>query len=132
MSLDLAVAAPINATAQTVVDQNGNQSALMVASNRIVANVKSGGEFVIGNPSTGQGGYTSIVMSISKGQGGDTTIQAIESSGTKWGNLNLNPHGGGVSLPASLTISQLTTPPPGAATVDLVIDTKTGRIYRQG
>ena len=129
MSLDLIVQKPIDATAQAVTDQNGNPSALMVANNRVVINVTESGHFVVGNPNIATGGYTSLVISLTKSQGGAIQIQAIQSSGSHYGQLILNPSGGNVMLPGNLTISNLVPAPPGA--VDLVVDPTTGRIYRQ-
>lgn len=130
MSLDLIVQNPIDDTVQAVTDQNGNPSALLVASDRVVVNITEAGEFVVGNPSTGTGGFTALVISLSQTQGGAIQIQGIKNSGSQLGDLVLNPLGGGVVLPGSLTISNLPTPPAG--TVDLVWDPATGRVYRQG
>jgi hypothetical protein len=83
------------------------------------------GGIVVGNPSTGSGGCTSLNLSITKASGGRAEIQSISASGTTWGDLALNPNGGTVVL-------NLTTPPAGVATIDVVVDPKTGRLYRQG
>jgi hypothetical protein len=83
------------------------------------------GGIVIGNPSTGSGGFTSLSLSISAASGGRAEIQSISKSGSAWGDLSLNPNGGNVVL-------KLTPPPAGVATVDVVVDPTTGKLYRQG
>ena len=83
------------------------------------------GGIVVGNPSTGTGGFTSLSLSISAASAGRAEIQSISASGTNWGDLALNPNGGNVVL-------NLTTPPAGVGTVDVVVDPQTGRLYRQG
>ncbi len=83
------------------------------------------GGIVIGNPNTGSGGFTSLSLSISAASGGGSVIQSISKSGSTWGDLSLNPNGGDVVLKLSL-------PPAGVATVDVVVDPKTGKLYRQG
>ncbi|HET9920047.1 MAG TPA: hypothetical protein VFQ30_09430, partial [Ktedonobacteraceae bacterium] len=56
------------------------------------------GGIVIGNPSTGQGGFTSLLMDISAASGGNARIQAIKASGTAWGETDINPDGGNVGV----------------------------------
>lgn len=63
-------------------------------------NVDPGGPggITIGNPSTGQGGFTSLLLDISAERGGFATIQAIQSSGTLYGNIGINASGGNVGI----------------------------------
>jgi hypothetical protein len=59
----------------------------------------------------------------------ETPKNSVIVSTNKATGLNVT---GPLSLSAkSLTITDLTTPPAGVATVDLVVDPKTGKIYRQ-
>jgi hypothetical protein len=56
------------------------------------------GGILIGNPSTGSGGFTSLQFSISAKQNGYAGIQSIQSSGSAYGSLMLNPMGGNVGI----------------------------------
>ncbi len=56
---------------------------------------------VLGNPSTGTGGFTSLIMSTSADKAGYGSLQAIKSSGTEWGNIVLNQYGGNVGIGTS-------------------------------
>jgi hypothetical protein len=81
------------------------------------------GSIIIGNRNVSSGGYTSLSLSITNDKGGKAYIQCISASGSNWGDLQLNPFGGFVSIP---TISPA---PKDVSTMPLVIDPKTGRIY---
>jgi hypothetical protein len=59
---------------------------------------KGKGGILIGNPSTGTGGFTSLYMSINAQSGGSSYIQSISKSGSAWGSLGLNPQGGDVGI----------------------------------
>jgi hypothetical protein len=56
------------------------------------------GGITIGNPSTTSGGFTSLIMDINANKGGLARIQAIQSSGSAWGTLAINPDGGAVGM----------------------------------
>jgi hypothetical protein len=56
------------------------------------------GGILIGNPSSGTGGYTSLRLSISSQKGGHSEIQCVKSSGSEWGVLALNPVSGNVLI----------------------------------
>ena len=94
-------------------------------------NPQGSGRIVLGNPDTSSGGFTSLILTITQESKGKAQIQAVETSGTNWGTLELNPDGGTVVLPARLKINGLTTPPAGVNVVDLVIDPATNQIYRR-
>jgi hypothetical protein len=59
---------------------------------------KGPGGIVVGDPDTGSGGFTSLLMDISDAKDGFGRIQAIKSSGSAWGDVALNPLGGNVGL----------------------------------
>ncbi len=56
------------------------------------------GGLVIGNSNTSSGGFTSLLLDISAAQNGFARVQAIQASGSAWGNLALNPEGGNVGV----------------------------------
>jgi hypothetical protein len=88
------------------------------------------GSIVLGNNDTSNGGYTSLIASISAEKGGDASLQSIKASGTAWGDLHLNPHGGTVTLPP-LVIASLPVAPAGLNAQTVVVDPQTGLLYRQ-
>jgi len=57
----------------------------------------AGGIF-IGNSNGGSGGFTSLQFNISAKQNGYSWLQSTQSSGSLYGNLNLNPLGGYVGI----------------------------------
>ena len=59
---------------------------------------KGPGGIVIGDPDTGSGGFTSLLLDISGASGGFGRVQAIKSSGSAWGDIALNPLGGNVGI----------------------------------
>ena len=59
---------------------------------------KGSGGILIGNPSTGNGGFSSLYMGITADTSGRSYLQSIRSSGSAWGDLNLNPQGGNVGI----------------------------------
>jgi hypothetical protein len=59
---------------------------------------KGPGGIVVGDPDTGSGGFTSLLMDISDARDGFGRIQAIKSSGSAWGDIALNPLGGNVGI----------------------------------
>jgi hypothetical protein len=56
------------------------------------------GGILVGDPNTGSGGNTSLLLEISDGKAGFARIQAIKSSGSAWGDIALNPLGGNVGI----------------------------------
>jgi hypothetical protein len=56
------------------------------------------GGIVVGDPNTGGGGFTSLLVDISNARDGFGRIQAIKSSGSAWGDIYLNPLGGNVGI----------------------------------
>lgn len=101
-----------------------------MAASTLNFNPQGPGSIILGNPQT-SGGFTQLLLTITQESKGKAQIHAVESSGTEWGTLELNPTGGTVVLPAKLKISGLTTPPAGVNVVDLVIDPATNQIYRR-
>jgi len=59
---------------------------------------KGAGGIVVGDPDTGSGGFTSLLVDISDARDGFGRIQAIKSSGSAWGDIALNPLGGNVGI----------------------------------
>ncbi len=53
---------------------------------------------VIGNPSTGSGGYTSLLLYTTADTNGRSSLQSIQASGAAWGMLSINPNGGNVGI----------------------------------
>ena len=97
----------------------------------VVFDPEGGGQIILGNPRIDTGGFTALITSISAQKGGFGAIQCIQSSGTAYGELRLNPTGGQVTLPTLVAITSLPVAPAGTSTVDVVIDKATGRLYRQ-
>lgn len=56
------------------------------------------GGIVIGNPSTGSGGFTSLIMEISAESDGYSSLQSIRKSGSLWGDISLNPYAGNIGI----------------------------------
>jgi hypothetical protein len=80
------------------------------------------------------------ILQLAFGGSNDPTQNAVQYTFQSNGDLTVNGtlRAGGLAITGSLTlpgnnlvISGLATPPAGVATVDLVVDPKTGRIYRQ-
>lgn len=68
------------------------------AGNLFFVNPMGAGGMVIGEPNTPNTGTTNLQFAISAYQNGYSTIQSIQSSGSAWGMLGLNPHGGYVGI----------------------------------
>jgi hypothetical protein len=109
MALNLQVENVVSATAQSVKDRNGNTSSLSVSTDKVGIGTttpsaklnidpKGSGGIVIGDPDTGSGGFTSLLLDISGASGGFGRVQAIKSSGSAWGDIALNPLGGNVGI----------------------------------
>ena len=76
---------------------------------KLVVDPQGPGGIVVGNPNTGSGGFTSLLMEISAATDGSGRIQAIKSSGSAWGDLALNPFGGNVDIgPGGLNVTATT------------------------
>jgi trimeric autotransporter adhesin len=58
----------------------------------------TGTSVVIGNPFTGTGGYTSLILGTSADVNGYTFIEGIKSSGSAYGDIALNRFGGNVGI----------------------------------
>ncbi|SFD51398.1 hypothetical protein SAMN05518672_102253 [Chitinophaga sp. CF118] len=56
------------------------------------------GGIVIGNPSSGSGGYTSVLLGISADKSGYGTLQIVKASGSTYGDLSINNSGGNVGI----------------------------------
>lgn len=56
------------------------------------------GGILIGNPNTSSDGYTSLQLLISAESGGYSSLQSVQSAGSTFGNLILNPSGGNVGI----------------------------------
>jgi hypothetical protein len=65
------------------------------------------GNIVLGNPNMTSGGYTGLILGISADSGGYSQVYSIKSSGTEWGTLALNEHGGNVGIGTSAPQAQL-------------------------
>jgi hypothetical protein len=109
MALDLQLENVVSTTAQSVKDQRGNTSSLAISTDnvgigtenpsaKLNVDPKGSGGIVVGDPNTGSGGFTSLLMDISAARDGFGRIQAIQSSGSAWGNIALNPLGGNVGI----------------------------------
>ncbi|MBN9297727.1 MAG: hypothetical protein J0I41_11975 [Filimonas sp.] len=61
-------------------------------------NTKGTEAVYIGNPNGGTGGYTSLSLSVSGEKNGYSILQSIESAGSTYGKLNINPYGGNVGI----------------------------------
>ena len=53
---------------------------------------------IIGNPSTGSGGFTTLDIGTSADVNGYTFMQAVKSSGTAYGDIVMNASGGNVGI----------------------------------
>jgi len=62
--------------------------------------ITSGNGLTIG-VNAGAGGYTALIMQLSEESGGYATIQAVQSSGSAYGTLALNPVAGNVTVTGS-------------------------------
>ena len=62
---------------------------------------------VIGNPSTGSGGFTSLSMGTSADNNGYSFIYGIKSSGSAYGDISLNQNGGNVGIGTTTPTSKL-------------------------
>jgi hypothetical protein len=81
------------------VDTSGNIGiGTTTPSAKLNIDPKGAGGIVVGNPNTGSGGFTSLLMDISAATDGFGRIQAIKSSGSAWGDVALNPLGGNVGV----------------------------------
>jgi hypothetical protein len=88
-----------NGTSGIGVSQNSNVGiGTDVPSYKLTVDPLGGGGILIGNPSSGSGGYTSLKLAISDISGGYSEIQSIKSSGSAWGALILNRWGGNVGI----------------------------------
>jgi hypothetical protein len=88
------------------VDPSGNVGiGTSTPSAKLNVDPQGPGGIVIGNPNTAQGGFTSLLLDISAASGGYTRIQAIKSSGTELGEIEINPDGGNVSIAANGTLN---------------------------
>ena len=81
------------------VDTSGNVGiGTTTPSAKLNIDPKGPGGIVVGDPNTGSGGFTSLLMDISAASDGFGRIQAIKSSGSAWGDVALNPLGGNVGI----------------------------------
>ena len=70
------------------IDSNGNVGiGTTTPSAKLNIDPKGPGGIVVGDPDTGSGGFTSLLMDISGAKDGFGRIQAIKSSGSEWGDL---------------------------------------------
>ena len=99
----------LSTTAQPIKDQRGHTSSLTLSTDKVGIGTatpsaklnidpKGPGGIVIGDPDTGSGGFTSLLMDISDASNGFGRVQAIKSSGSAWGDIALNPLGGNVGI----------------------------------
>lgn len=109
MASNLQLDSVVSTTAQSVKDEQGNTSSLALSTDKVGIGTatpsqklnidpKGPGGIVIGDPDTGSGGFTSLLVDISSASGGFGRIQAIKSSGSAWGDIALNPLGGNVGI----------------------------------
>jgi hypothetical protein len=73
-------------------------------------NVYSAGaatQMILGNPSTGSGGYTALLSGTSADSNGFGYLQTIQSSGSSLGSLVLNKDGGNVGIGMSSPLYKL-------------------------
>jgi hypothetical protein len=81
------------------IDSNGNVGiGTTTPSAKLNIDPKGPGGIVVGDPDTGSGGFTSLLMDISGAKDGFGRIQAIKSSGSTWGDLLFNPLGGNIGI----------------------------------
>ena len=165
MSIDLVVDHDVDATVQFILDQDGDQTALAVSTDRVGVNTISPRNALgIQGLPNGWNEYLSFrteaatMWHINGGGTGGTGLNFAES-GVADNRLFLQPGGNvgiGTGAPTAmldvngtikgtgleisgplnfdaqhLTISNLTTPPAGVHTTDLVVDVSTGKVYRQ-
>ncbi|MFM7855404.1 MAG: beta strand repeat-containing protein, partial [Flammeovirgaceae bacterium] len=74
-------------------------------------NIYNGGsstQVTIGNPSTGSGGFTGLLMGTSADTNGFGYVEAVKSSGSAYGDIILNRWGGNVGIGTTLTDAKLT------------------------
>jgi Phage T4 tail fibre len=55
-------------------------------------------QVILGNPSTGAGGFTSLVFGTSADKNGFSYVESVKSSGTAYGDVILNRWGGNVGI----------------------------------
>jgi hypothetical protein len=65
-------------------------------------------QVIVGNPSTGTGGFTSLLMGTSADSNGYGYLQSIKSSGSALGDIILNKDGGNVGIGTTQTDAKLT------------------------
>jgi hypothetical protein len=65
-------------------------------------------QVIFGNPSTGTGGFTSLLMGTSADSNGYGYLQSIKSSGTALGDIILNKDGGNVGIGTTNPTQKLT------------------------
>ena len=68
------------------------------AGNLFYVNPMGTGSMVVGESNSTILGTTALQLGISAYQNGYSTIQSIQSNGSAWGILGLNPHGGNVGI----------------------------------
>lgn len=89
----------VNGAEALRISPNGNIGIGTAApSAKLNIDPKGAGGIVIGNPNTGAGGFTSLLLKIDAEKGGHSSIQSIRSSGSEFGGLFLNPSGGNVGI----------------------------------
>jgi len=64
-------------------------------------------QVIVGNPSTGSGGFTSLLYGTSADTNGYGYLQTIQSSGTALGNIILNKDGGNVGIGTTIPDAKL-------------------------
>ena len=93
------------------------------------------GGILIGDPNTGSGGHTALLMEISSQNEGVGRIQAIKSGGTAWGDIILNPSGGNVGIGSTTTTLEGRNPKlfvdasSTASTDGITIDAQDGQYF---
>lgn len=73
-----------------------------------VYNSGSSTQVIIGNPSTGSGGFTGLLMGTSADTNGFGYVEAVKSSGSSYGDIILNRWGGNVGIGTTITDAKLT------------------------
>lgn len=101
-----------NSAERMRIDGNGNvgigTSAPNPSARLNVYNSGSATQMIIGNPSTGSGGYTGLLMGTSADSNGFGFIEAVKSSGSAYGDIILNRWGGNVGVGTNITDAKLT------------------------